>query len=131
MRQSPLVSEVPISRSGYVHGQADSAINSFSMLACLSPASLKPVSSVTLVLCYFVISQLFSTARRSDLIVFTLLFNRYTNNFNHTAIMYADPPKSMERVSRRDIFTSLPARVQWLHSFLEFGTGQSCQQYLL
>ncbi|KAG9563278.1 hypothetical protein KCU71_g6907, partial [Aureobasidium melanogenum] len=36
--------------------------------------------------------------------------------------MYTDPPKSMERVSRRDIFTSLPARVQWLHSFLEFGT---------
>jgi len=36
--------------------------------------------------------------------------------------MYADPPRSMERVSRRDIFTSLPARVQWLHSFLEFGT---------
>ncbi|KAI5208984.1 hypothetical protein E4T39_00945 [Aureobasidium subglaciale] len=36
--------------------------------------------------------------------------------------MYADPPRSMERVSRRDIFTSLPARIQWLHSFLEFGT---------
>ncbi|KAI4737399.1 hypothetical protein E4T50_12106 [Aureobasidium sp. EXF-12298] len=36
--------------------------------------------------------------------------------------MYTDPPRSMERVSRRDIFTSLPARVQWLHSFLEFGT---------
>ncbi|THY66103.1 hypothetical protein D6C97_01997 [Aureobasidium pullulans] len=38
------------------------------------------------------------------------------------ATMYADPPRTMERVSRRDIFTSLPARIQWLHSFLEFGT---------
>ncbi|CAD0031693.1 unnamed protein product [Aureobasidium pullulans] len=37
--------------------------------------------------------------------------------------MYADPPRTMERVSRRDIFTSLPARIQWLHSFLEFGTA--------
>ncbi|CAD0058826.1 unnamed protein product [Aureobasidium pullulans] len=47
------------------------------------------------------------------------------------ATMYADPPRTMERVSRRDIFTSLPARIQWLHSFLEFGTALiSGQKYI-
>ncbi|KAJ6260601.1 hypothetical protein Dda_4827 [Drechslerella dactyloides] len=36
----------------------------------------------------------------------------------------ADPvpmPKSMQHVDRGDLYTSLPARIQFLHSFLEFG----------
>ena len=34
-------------------------------------------------------------------------------------------PKSMEHVSRRELYTSLPARVQYLQQFLEFGPGMA------
>ncbi|KAG9634775.1 hypothetical protein KCU64_g15286, partial [Aureobasidium melanogenum] len=37
-------------------------------------------------------------------------------------MMYASQHKCMERVNRHDLFTSLSARIQWLHSFLEFRT---------
>ncbi|KAF3942184.1 hypothetical protein ABW19_dt0209109 [Dactylella cylindrospora] len=33
----------------------------------------------------------------------------------------ADLPKNMEHVDRCDLYTSLPVRIQFLHSFLEFG----------
>lgn len=32
-------------------------------------------------------------------------------------------PKNMEHVDRRELYTSLPARVQYLQQFLEFGAG--------
>lgn len=34
-------------------------------------------------------------------------------------------PKSMEHVDRRELYTSLPARVQYLQQFLEFGAGMA------
>jgi hypothetical protein len=57
-------------RCQFLASDADSAINSFHT-CLLSPASLKPVSSVIVVLRCFVAFHLFSTTRRSDLIVLT------------------------------------------------------------
>lgn len=36
----------------------------------------------------------------------------------------AATPKNMQRVDRESLYTSLPARIQYLHSFLEFGPGK-------
>lgn len=33
----------------------------------------------------------------------------------------ASPPKNMMHVDREELYTSLPARIHYLHSFLEFG----------
>ncbi|KXT18144.1 hypothetical protein AC579_7730 [Pseudocercospora musae] len=46
----------------------------------------------------------------------------------------ASLPKDMEHIDRRELLTSLPARIQYLHDFLEFApddvealiTGQKC-----
>lgn len=43
----------------------------------------------------------------------------------------ASLPKGMEHVDRRELYTSLPARVQYLHQFLEFGAGQSISERLV
>lgn len=38
----------------------------------------------------------------------------------------ASLPRGMEHVDRKELFTSLPARIRYLHQFLEFGPGK-CQ----
>ena len=34
-----------------------------------------------------------------------------------------DLPKGMEHIDRRELYTSLPARIIYLQQFLEFGAG--------
>lgn len=35
----------------------------------------------------------------------------------------SEPPKGTMRVNRKELYTSLDARIKFLHSFLEFGVG--------